>query len=95
MTAQVRHLCGNSSGINPDHLGNSTIISNHADKVVHGTATIGERNHLANITEEEASLIEASKLCAGEEGFETQGERAERFFVSLNTVNDIDNGRTW
>lgn len=89
MTAHVRHLCGKSLCVNPDHLEIGTIVSNHQDKVVHGTGMVGERSNLAKITEEKATQIKTSKLCEEEDGFESQTERAERFGVSLVTVRNI------
>lgn len=57
MTAHVRHLCGTSLCVNPDHLEIGTIVSNHQDKAMHGTSMVGERSHFAKITEEKASQI--------------------------------------
>ncbi|CAN0354706.1 unnamed protein product [Scytosiphon promiscuus] len=95
MTAHVRHLCGKSLCVNPDHLEIGTIVSNHQDKAVHGTSMVGQRSHLAKITEEKATQIKTSKLCEEEDGFESQAERAERFGVSLSIVRSIDSGKTW
>ncbi|CAM9293480.1 unnamed protein product, partial [Laminaria digitata] len=95
MTAQVRHMCGKSLCVNPDHLDIGTIVSHHQDKAAHGTSMVGERSHLAKRSEEKAAQINISKLHEEKEGFETQRERAERFGVSLSTVRKIDSGKAW
>ncbi|CAN0020314.1 unnamed protein product, partial [Pylaiella littoralis] len=82
MTAHVRHLCGKSLCVNPDHLEIGTIIPNHQDKAMHGTSMVGERNHFAKIAEEKASQIKTSQLCEEEEGFENKS-RELRDSVSL------------
>lgn len=61
--------------------------NNHADKVLHGTAMIGEKNPQAKLTEFKVIEIRQSSL--------TQKELAEIHGVSISTISEIRNRKSW
>lgn len=95
LTAQIRHICGESLCVNPDHLEISTILENASDKRKHGTQPMGENSTLAKITEEVALKIKLSKFDKNDPRYETQKQRAIRFGTTHYTVSAIDTGGAW
>lgn len=85
------HEAAHDSGVKSDcsagNLGWKTPRENAADKIRHGTTIDGERNGAHILTLAQVREIRASH--------ETARVFAERFGVSLTTVYDIRNGRTW
>ena len=90
----IRHLCGNSLCINPDHLKPGTHRENMNDKLKHGTDSRGEKSSRSTISDELRSQIKLSKRKRGEDGYETLKQRAAKFNVSIQIVDKIDTNRT-
>lgn len=86
---RIRHKCRFTDCVNPDHLEIGTIQDNQNDKIRDGTHKFGETVYSAKITDEIAKEIKLSK------GQGVQSDRAERFGVSLYTVQRIDKGSAW
>jgi hypothetical protein len=88
---QAAHNCGNGhlGCVNPRHLSWKTVKENHADKIVHGTALIGERNPAARLTIELVRRIRALK------GTMTHQEIGARFGVSRTRISMILTGKSW
>ena len=93
--AHVMHLCGNSKCVNPDHLELGTVVENSSHKIEHGTHQRGETSPRATINEETAQKILDSKREKGEDGYETQEQRAKRFKTTKYVVKNIDARQTW
>lgn len=85
---QSAHSCGNRICVNPRHLSWKTQRENEDDKLVHGTATRGERSSSAKLTV--ADVIEI-RLAKGV----TQKELAERFGVSRGHIAGLRKGKFW
>lgn len=85
----VRHLCGYTKCVNPEHLICGTDKQNGEDKVKAGTSARGEKNGRCKISEKLACNIKKSK------GEGTVAERATRFKVKEHIVRGIDSGKTW
>jgi DNA invertase Pin-like site-specific DNA recombinase len=60
-----------------------------ADKLIHGTENRGDRNGQSRLTEDQVREIRRLK------GSMFQREIAEKFGVTLSTVNHIYNRTTW
>lgn len=92
----IRHSCDNRLCCNPGHLIDGTPAQNAQDMVDRGRScvghrnTLGERNGLAKLTEEQAAAIKARRR-----GGESLKSLASEFGVSIATVCDIDKGRGW
>lgn len=87
---QVLHSCKFKNCINPKHLSLGTPTkNNNDDKKRDGTLPQGSKRYNSRITEDIALEIYKSK------GIGTQNERAEKFNVSRNIINNIDNGKSW
>ena len=96
MISQVRHTCNNTLCVKKEHLVLGSISeNNYEDKIKNGTLPRGEKSYNSKITEEIASKVKRSKRGRGEDGYETQKQRAKRFGVSLGTVSSIDRGASW
>lgn len=90
----IRHLCGNSLCINPDHLKPGTHRENMNDKLKHGTDSRGDKSSGSTISDEIRSQIKRSKRKRGEPEYETQKQRAAKFNVSVDMITSIDCGHT-
>lgn len=84
---QAAHSCGNKTCVNPHHLRWATRKENEADKVIHGTAPIGEKNGAAKLTESLAKEIRAR--------LGSHREIARAFGVSSSTVGRIKRNQDW
>lgn len=87
---QVRHLNGVPNDNRLENLCWGTAAENHADKVTHGTALRGSRNHLAVLTPETA----AEALLAMRRG-ESRRALAKRLGCSPAALVFLAKGRTW
>lgn len=85
------HSCGkgNDGCVTPHHLGWKTRKENEADKIIHGTATRGERSALAKITREQVLQIRALV------GTVPQREIAARYGITQSNVSMIANDHSW
>lgn len=85
------HSCGKGhlGCVNPKHLSWKTPSENQCDRFAHGTSLRGERNSNTPLTE--ANVLEIRSL----RGAVKQSDLAKRFGVSRNTIQNIQNGRTW
>jgi hypothetical protein len=86
---EAAHSCNNRACVNPAHLRWASCSENMQDKVLHGTATRGERSPVATITEKTALAI------ARETASHPYKDIAARHGVSVWIVADIASGRTW
>lgn len=88
---QAAHSCGkgHEACIAPNHLSWKTPEGNNADKYLHGTANLGERNGQSKITEQQAREIISLK------GSMTQKEIGNRFGIARSTVREIHAGLIW
>jgi hypothetical protein len=88
---EAAHSCGmgHLACVNPRHIRWATKEENEADKQTHGTAIHGEKNHQAKLTEAQVAEIRDSQ------GRVTAREAADRYGVSISTVYDIRQGKTW
>lgn len=82
---QIRHLNGNSRDNRIVNLAYGTPSENWRDKAVTNTATIGEKNGKAKLTD--AERYQVVVMCYGE-GF-PQKEVAARFGITQGTVSKI------
>lgn len=82
-----RHLDGNSQNNRLDNLRWGTPAENHLDARRHGTATIGEKNAQAKLTQKQVDKIRA-RLAAGERGMDIAAE----LHVSQATISRIKHG---
>lgn len=88
----IRHLCGKKLCINPKHLKPGSHRENMNDKIKHGTDSRGEKSSSSTISDEIRSQIKCSKRTRGEDDYETQKQRAEKFNVSIDIIKHIDRG---
>lgn len=86
----IRHLCGNKLCFNPSHLRSGTQRKNGDDERKLGLRR-GENNSTSTISDELAKEIRWSFYKRGDKGYMTKAKRAEKFGVSVNMVNKIDN----
>lgn len=89
--AHARHLCGKGhlGCFNAACLQWGTAKDNYDDAVRHGTATIGERQGQAKLTDEAVRAIRA------EAGLVTQFVLADRFGVSQSLISLVQLGLCW
>lgn len=89
---QAAHSCGKGhlGCVNPKHLRWATRAENEADKVVHGTATRGERNASASITE--ADVLSIRRMAR--EG-RSRASIAREFGMLPQNVSRIVTRTTW
>lgn len=87
----ARHLCGKGREgcCNPKHLAWGTSSQNQADKLAHGTMPVGDRSHLAKLTEADALEI------IGLRGTVPQHVLANRFGVQQSAISRIQSGKRW
>lgn len=84
------HSCGNRLCINPRHLRWATRKENCADRLLHGTENVGERNGQAKLTE--TDVREIRRLLESGEKLRVV---AERFGISVSHVSDIKSRNNW
>jgi hypothetical protein len=86
----VRHMCNIKDCVNPKHLDIGTHKENAADKILAGTAPIGEKNPASTITAYTAKIIYISKILGLE-----QKVRAELFNISASIISRIERQISW
>lgn len=88
---EAAHSCGRGRAgcVNPRHLRWATSAENQADKIRHGTALRGERNHRAQLTAAEALQV------FGLKGSAPPTLVGKRFSVSRHVVSSIWRGDSW
>lgn len=88
---EAAHNCGNGhlACVNPSHLEWKTKTENEADKVIHGTIGLGERNPQAKLTEAQVIQIHALK------GMKSQRALAREFGVQQAAISRIHTGQRW
>lgn len=86
---EVAHSCGVRLCCNPAHLRWATRAENHADKIVHGTSVRGERNGVAQLTEDQVREIKSLQWSV------SQNKLAKEFGVCTSTIRNIRTGKTW
>lgn len=92
-TRDAAHSCGNGhlGCVNPAHLSWKSRADNMADKVSHGTATIGERHGCAKMTATEVKAIREAYAT----GDLSHSELARRFGLNPTAVGKIVRRETW
>lgn len=90
----ARHLCGRGhlGCFNPAHLEWSTRAVNCADKVIHGTRQVGERNGLHKLTEADVQAIR--RMYVGRGG-PSQKSIGDQFGVHNTVVSQIVRRKIW
>lgn len=83
---EAAHSCGVRLCINPRHLRWATAKENSADRLLHGTHQLGERNHSAKITADQARLIKRS---------DNWRELAKEVGISEGQARHIRRGLYW
>lgn len=88
---QAAHSCGNGhlACVTRRHLSWKTGKENQADRLLHGTDAVGEKNAFAKLTDADVRQIRALR------GALFQREIAEQFGVSQSCVSLIHHGKTW
>lgn len=86
----VRHLDGNPRNNRADNLCWGTGAENEADKILHGTALLGELHPQAKLT---ASDVRAIRSAPPYYGY--RRDLAARYGVSVGTISQIRTGQTW
>ncbi len=86
-----RHLDGSADNNHIDNLKWGTRRENEADKVLHGTNTLGERHPLVKLTERSVREIRAIRKHLGW----TLKTIGELYGVSLSNVHRIDKRKSW
>ena len=76
----TRHLCGNTPCVNPSHLRFGTSSENALDSILHGT-------RVAKLDKDKVIEIRKSNL--------SRKELGEIYMVSVPTICNIINGKTW
>lgn len=84
---EARHRCGTRQCVNPRHLTWSTKAENEADKIEHGTLTIGDRNGASRLTVDDVRAIRRST--------QTQRLLAAQFGVCQQTISHVRRRSTW
>lgn len=82
----VRHLCGASLCVNPDHLATGTHKDNASDRDIDGRTVRGSKHHMAVLKSVAKAIYESTGACR---------DVAKRFNVCASTVSNIRNKRTW
>lgn len=86
----VRHMCNEPLCVSPNHLKIGTAAENMADKRIHGTVLLGEKNLQSKLSANMIINVYISRI------FElTSVDRAKLFNMSLTFIYDIDNKRSW
>lgn len=86
---EAAHKCGVRNCVAPKHLRWATCVENNADKVSHGTFSLGENTSNAKLTE--AAIIEIRSLS----GKLSHDKIGLKFGVSGSTVSRILSGQIW
>lgn len=88
---QAAHSCGNGhlSCVAKGHLSWKTATSNHADKLIHGTTSRGQRHGNSKLTEADVREIRTLK------GTLLQYEIADQFGVAPSLISLIHSGDRW
>lgn len=88
---QAAHSCGNGhlGCVNPRHLKWATVSENNLDKTKHGTATAGERNPAAKLSDDDVRHIRRMK------GSVYQRVLADQYGVEQSVISGIWSGKTW
>ena len=86
----VCHACDNVYCVNPAHLFLGTQKQNLEDMARKGRSTIGERNPMAKLKEEDVQKIKAEI----DYGL-SNSDIAINYSVSRQTINNIRNGKAW
>jgi len=88
---QAAHICGKGhlGCVNPKHILWKTCADNHADKLIHGTHSRGEKHGASKLTE--TSVLEIRRL----RGRVTQRDLAKRFSVSEATIYGVQTRKKW
>lgn len=89
------HGCHNDGDPANNVLGNlrwDTPVGNMSDRVVHGTALVGEQHPLAKVTAEQVAL--AKRLLVDDPGIKLKDVESMTG-VSVGTLNHIKHGRQW
>lgn len=88
---EVAHTCGSGfdACVNKKHLAWKTHRENEADKKIHGTSNVGDRNGSAKLSEEQVRSILALR------GKTSQQAIADQFGVSRATIGNILSGKNW
>jgi hypothetical protein len=83
------HSCGKAHEgcVNPKHISWKTKSENQYDRIIHGTALFGFKNHRAKLSDADVSMILSLQ------GVHTQKEIARQFNVSRQHVGNIFAGR--
>lgn len=87
---QVRHSCGETSCVNPQHLSEGTREQNAADKILHGTSLRGIRCHFAKLDWTKVSEIRRKSS----DGIKRK-KLAEDYNVSPGTIGSILKNKSW
>lgn len=88
---EAAHSCGRGhlGCVNPGHIRWATHSDNLADRLDHGTATIGEANGFAKLTEADVREIRSGA------GRVTQRDLAERYGVDPSNISQIQLRKSW
>lgn len=88
---QAAHECGNGAHgcVSKRHISWKTPAENTADKIIHGTALIGEKNHFAKLVEVQVREIISLR------GKEKRYETASRYGITKHAVASIQQGKSW
>jgi hypothetical protein len=89
--SEAAHSCGlgHEACVTPAHLRWATTKSNAADRTLHGTENVGERNGSAKLNAQQVRIIRSLV------GQESQRATAKRFDISRQTVGEIQSRRRW
>lgn len=85
--AVAAHSCGVSKCVNPNHIRWATPKENTADKLIHGTASIGERSSFAKLTAAQVIQIRNDPR--------SQSTIAREYGVQQAAISKIKLGRCW
>lgn len=87
---EVAHSCGkgHEGCINPRHLRWATKIENYADRILHGTDTLGERNGSALLSRQQVLNIYQRRS-------EDANQLSAEFGVIAGTIRKIWTGERW
>lgn len=83
------HPCTSRACVNGHHLRWATHADNEADKILHGSLPVGERNGFSKLTEDQVTQIYALR------GKKDAEDIAEMFGVSGWTIRSIHEGKNW
>lgn len=88
---EAAHSCGNGANgcVTKHHLGWATSTQNKADMLHHGTRMRGSKHVMARLSEADVLLIRESR------GKQPLKMIAATFGVSIATVSEIQNRRSW